>query len=870
MTDEAVASSRSRGDSNMILERDTELGQLGQLLDDLESSGGRVVLVRGEAGIGKSALINRFIAETQDRAHVLLGACDDLLIPQPLGPFWDMARAEPTLKEPLTDGNRARVLEVVLDLLSRSLRPSIMVIEDTHWADEATLDAIKYVGRRIARTNGLLLLTYRDGEVDHDHPLRGVIGDLPTESMVRIQLGGLSLSAVTSIIAGSALDPAQVMAATNGNPFLVTEMVSAGGEGLPSSIEDSVMARTGKLSIGAQEMLKTLSVIPEPIPRSDALRLTGADESRLDECERRGLLEVRDGFVGFRHDLIRRVIESALTGSERLAKHRMVLDTLPEETHPCLLIHCAVEANDTDRLLDLAPRSARYAAAMGSHIQAVEDFRELRPHLDRLAPEALGPLLDEWAREELLVDNVAGAIDLAGAAIEHYRALGDRSAESGALARAAHYAENAGQRDRAEGLARQAVEVLGTDPDGSDLARALEVNAYLQTMAGNVDAVPDLVDRALEAAGPDGDPRIVIRSLNHRGIVANISNYPDGRASLDEAWRRAEAAGQWYEESRALFNQAWAAAEFRDLPIASDYAQRAIVSAARHELPTLESYAEAMYARVLELEGDWTKAEDLATDLLSSMALSQMVALPILGGIAVRRGRDTARSMLTRAWEMAVLAGENQRMAPAAIALAEHAWILGDADVPVADFRRVMNAELDKGFQWSPGSIAFWLWKLGEFSQAPDGIAEPYRLVMEGGSAEAAAIWEAKGIPYERALALMHGDHTAQLEALDVFETLGATAVAAKLRKALRDQGLTVPRGKGRKTRDHAAGLTARQAEVLELLAEGLTNTEAADRLFVSHRTVENHVAAILMKLDVATRDAAVEVARDRGLLTTP
>ncbi len=312
-----------------------------------------------------------------------------------------------------------------------------------------------------------------------------------------------------------------------------------------------------------------------------------------------------------------------------------------------------------------------------------------------------------------------------------------------------------------------------------------------------------------------------------------------------------------------------AAAEFRDLPIASDYIQRSIASAVRHELPMLEAYAEATYARVLELEGEWTKAEDLATNLLSSMALSQMVALPILGGIAARRGKNTARSTLTQAWEMAVVADENQRMAPAAIALSEHAWISGDADVPVSDFRTVMNVELDKGLHWSPGSIAFWLWKLAKLSEAPEGIAEPYRLVMVGRPAEAAAIWQAKGIPYERALALMHGDQTAQLEALEILDTLGATAVAAKLRKALRDQGVSVPRGRGRTTREHGAGLTARQAEVLQLLDEGLSNIEIADRLFVSPRTVEHHVSAVLSKLDSATREEAVETASQQGLLPT-
>jgi len=798
----------------MILERDSEMEQLRQLLADLDSSGGRVVLVRGEAGIGKSALISEFITDSEERAHVLIGACDDLLTPQALGPFWDLAREQSSLARALENGDRAGVLEATLELLSRSLRPSILVI--------------------------------------------------------RIQLRGLSLSAVASIIADTDLDPEEVLSATNGNPFLVTEMASVDVDEVPSSVRDSVMARVRKLSADAHEMLRILSVIPEPIPTETVSRLTGFEESRLVECERRGLLLVRGEFVAFRHELIRRAVEASLTISEGVAFNRKVLEQLPPETDPARLIHHARQANDIGQLVELAPRAARAAAAVESHREAVDHFRQLTPHLDDLDQDVKGTILDDWAREEFLLDNITEAISLSELALLHYRELGDRRGESGALARAAHYAENAGQRDRAEELARQAVEVLGADPDGSDLARALEVNAYLHTMAGDVTVVPDLVERTLEAAGPDGDPRILIRSLNHRGIVANIANYPDGRASLDEASERAEAAGQWYEESRALFNHGWAATEFRDLSIAADYVRRAITSAARHELPTLEKYGEALLARVLEFEGDWARAEDMARELLDSMALSQMVALPVLGAIATRRGQDTARSILTQAWEMAVVAGENQRMAPAAIAFAEHAWISGNVDVPVADFRRIMSAELDKGFQWSPGSIAFWLWKLDELSKVPEGIAEPYRLVIEGRSVEAAVIWEAKGVPYERALALMHGDEAAQIEGLEIFDSLGATAVAAKLRRALRDQGISVPRGKSQSTRDHAAGLTPRQAEVLELLAERLSNNEIADRLFVSLRTVENHVGAVLMKLDVATRDAAVDAARGLGILATP
>jgi len=851
----------------VLLGRDLELELMAGVLGGVQSSGGKVVLVRGEAGIGKSSLVRGFAAGHGDEAHVYVGSCDDLLIPQPLGPFWDIARREPSLGEPLGNGDRPGVLEAILHLLSGSLRPSIMVIEDTHWADEATLDAIKYIGRRIAQTSAMLLLTYRVGEVDYEHPLRGVMADLPPDSVVRVQLGGLSLSAVSTIIGAATLDPEEVLAATNGNPFLVTEMASAGGQALPSSVQESVMARVQKLSPAAREMLQVLSVIPEPVSSQDVMELAGVAAGELSECERRGLLGVEGEIVSFRHELIRRAVEASLTQSERMATNRGVLEVLRPETDPARLVHHAREANDINRLLELAPRAARAAAAVGSHREAAHHFRQLTSFLDRLDPNAKGLVLEEWAREEYLLDNLSEATDLAGMAVSHHREVGDRRAESRTLVQISQLHHHAGQRDRSEQLARDAVEVLGEDPDASDLARALEANATLAMMAGNLTATLELVDRTLEAAGANPDERIVVRSLNSKGTVANIVNYPAGKGSLDEARERAEAAGLWDEESRALVNHAWTAFEWRDLPIAADYTQAAIASSGRHEIPFIERYAMALYARILELNGEWSEAEDLARDQLDRAAISHMAALPVVGALEARTGRKAARNTLIEAWEMAEVANEFQRLAPAAMAVAEHSWISGSAVIPVAEIVRVMEAGLLIGFEWSPGSIALWLWRVGELSQVPENIAEPYRLVMEGKAVEAATIWAAKGVPYERALALMHGDDAARLEALAMFETLGATAVAAKLRQALRSDGVSVPRGKGQKTTRHAAGLTARQAEVLQLLDEGLSNIEIADRLFVSPRTVEHHVSAVLSKLDSSTREEAVETASEQGLL---
>jgi predicted ATPase len=238
----------------MLLEREKELGSLVDLLAGVGSAGGKVVLVRGEAGIGKSILVREFVAAHAEEAHVLFGFCDDLLTPQPLGPFWDIAREEPSLGELLEEGDCRSVMEFLLDLLSRSLRPTVLVVEDTHWADEATLDVIRYLGRRIARTNGLLVLTYRDGEVDYDHPLRQVIGELAPQNLVRIHLGGLSAEGVALMVEDTGLDSDQVLSLTDGNPLFVTEVAVSGVEGVPSSVQDSVLARAAKLSLKARQI----------------------------------------------------------------------------------------------------------------------------------------------------------------------------------------------------------------------------------------------------------------------------------------------------------------------------------------------------------------------------------------------------------------------------------------------------------------------------------------------------------------------------------------------------------------------------------------------------------------------------------------
>jgi ATP/maltotriose-dependent transcriptional regulator MalT len=858
--------------SRMVLEREGELGVLAGLFEGIGSSGGRTVLIRGEAGIGKTALVREFIDHCTDSAHVLVGACDDLLTARPLGPFWDMARDEPDLLVALEAHDRSSVMRTVLDLVSRSLRPTIMLIEDTQWADEATFDVVSVLGRRIGDTKGLLVLTYRDGEVDFDHPLRSVMGGLPSDCVVRVRLTGLSMEGVSSLVAGSGLDPEQVFSATDGNPFLAIEMASGGAEVVPASVQDSVMARVGKMSPDAQEMLKLLSVIPERMTSAETRRITGQSDERLGECERWDFVVTERGSVRFRHELIRRAVEASLTGPQRAAANRRVLESLPPGTDPARLVHHARLANDVDRLIEFAPLAAQTALAVESHQEAANHFQSLDPYLDRFESLERASILEAWARSEYLLEKPSEAFDKLTRALDVYRAVGDEIAQARCLTFAARLTELARRPDEADRCLREAIRILERLDRSEELASTVGQQAWLFMMRGQDVRAADVADRAIRLATETGNEVALIYALNTKGVVTYRQGDVSGFAMLEEAWRRARDTRNADEESRALHNMTNVALRQRNLELARRSAERLVETAAKYKLLGLELTAKADFVYVLVREGDWDAAEGLASEVLEASPEGQSFVTSytyrLLGIIESRRGRRQAKDNLERAWSLAATSRQLLYMIYDAVSLTEHMWITDEVDTDrTAYFSTLLDDVIQLGNTWDTGELALWLWKLDELAEIPEGIAEPYRLVMRGDPNAAAEIWEKLGYPYERAIALSHGDTTSQLEALDILETLGATAVADKLRQALRDQGVSVPR-KRQVTRGPRTGLTARQSEVLSLLTEGLSNVDIADRLFLSPRTVEHHVAAVMSKLNASSRDEAVEKATEQGLLT--
>lgn len=852
----------------MLFERDSEIETLNRAVGDLDSLGGRVILVRGEPGIGKTALIGQFISDIGDRAHVLLGTCDDLLTPQPLGPIWDIARQETSVARSLSDGDRRAVMEVLLDLLSRALRPTLLVLEDTQWAGEATLDIIKFLARRIARTNGLLILTYRDSEVDASHPLRQVIGTLPPRSLIRMRLNRLSTEATAAIIGDRPFDLATVHSLTNGNPLFVTEVVSSGIEAAPTSVQDSVLARALKVSEGARQILDLVSVVPGEADMSLISEILDVADSQLDECVRQGLLRVHYDTVAFPHELQRRALESSLSSTDRRRLNALVLEKISANADPSLLAHHAREAGDIQSIIAHAPKAARAASASKSTRESVAHFRVLEPYLGQMPISEQADILGDWALEEYYLDD-ASSLRLVDRAIEIRRSVGEDQALARTLTFAARIMRS--HLKNADALAYVADAVRILEPYGAtgDLAQALSIRALINWLSyEDIPMALLLAKQATAVAVESADEIATLIALEIEGAIMYSGGDQRGMSLVEEGLRLAQRGRYAHEEVRALLNLASMSGDDRNIGRAMDFIRRAHDTAIRNEMPALEANARSMHSEYLLWTGAWLEAENAASESVDSSAESATLSWRVLATLQTRRGRSTARSALTRMWSLAQTAQQLTVMDPAAAVLAEHMWLTDQDDTKwKSDLRTVLAMGLQAGKPWPSGAFAFWMWKLGLLDAVPEGTADFYGWIISGDYDKSAQFWRKRAIPYEEGLALMHGSENERIEAVRIFEQLGATATATKVRRILQKQGVAVSRGTSRSTRDHVAGLTGRQAEVLQLLAESLTNAEIADRLFVSHRTVENHVSAILMKLDVPTRGAAVDTARKLGIL---
>src|ERR1700760_3675340 len=376
-----------------IVERDTELSALAAAVGSAAGGGGSVVLISGEAGIGKSSLVEAVRSQLPAEGRMLVGYCDDLDTPRTLGPFRDLVGSVGTeLSQAVTDGSdRDRLLAALRAELDWAGHPTVLVIEDVHWADDATLDALRYLARRMADLPAVLVLTYRDDELHREHPLHGLLGLVSRLDQVRrLPLARLSPEAVRRLSASSAVDATGLYALTAGNPFFVHELlVSANGDQVPPSIADAVLARVRPLDPGTQDVLEQLAVVPAALDRRLAGALAGPRATAaLAVAEQRGLLTVSAQRISFHHELTRRAIEGAIPAARRITLNQRVLDRLSQQPDPDVsqLVHYAAQAGDEEAIVTYGPAAARGAVGAGAHREAVAHFRLVLEHVDRFSP----------------------------------------------------------------------------------------------------------------------------------------------------------------------------------------------------------------------------------------------------------------------------------------------------------------------------------------------------------------------------------------------------------------------------------------------------------------------------------------------------
>lgn len=865
-----------------LLERELYLAQLATQLQRAARGAGRTVLVSGEAGIGKTTLVEGFTQRQRDSAQTLWGACEALFTPRPLGPLHDIAHAtQGELHASLERGaDRPALFAALLEELRQSPRPTIVVFEDVHWADEATLDLIKFLGRRIHQTAALFILTYRDDEVGRDHPLRYVLGDLPARAVARISLPPLSAAGVAALASAAHRPAEQLYAVTGGNPFFVTEVLASVAPGVPVTVRDAVLARVARLPEATRRVVELVSVAPARIEYALITAILGAAavEAALDPALSAIILHQEDDAIAFRHELARQAIEEALTPLERRALHARVLGALlarddkdGEQVHVARLVHHAEHAGDRERVLRFAPDAAREAAAHGAHREAAAHYATALRYGDDLPTEQRAKLLEGLAYQCYLTGQGERAVQAREAALDIWRRL-ERTEKVGHnlrwLSRLSWFLNRAADAER---YAEEAVRLLEQLPPGSELAMAYSNRAQLSMLAQDTADTLRWGSRAVALAERIGDTDTLTHALNNIGTALLSAQDERGWMHLERSLRLALDHGFEEHVARAYTNLACQAVEWRDYGRAMRYLDAGIDYCTEHDLDSWRVYMLGWRARARLDQGDWTAADEDAIAVLSTsraLPASRIPALIVLGRVRSRRGDPGAGEVLDEARERALATGELQRIGPATAARAEAAWLRRNLAACVAEARPGFERALSHEDPWMVGELAFWMWRGGAIEEPPASAAEPFALQMRRDWKSAADAWERLGCPYERALALADGDELAQRRALAIFEGLGARPAAEWVRRCLHEQGIHgIARGPRPATRANPHGLTNRQLEIWRLLAEGLRNAEIAARLSTSAKTVDHHVSAVLGKLGVRSRVEAIALAHQIGIV---
>jgi|GEM_PF-94931 len=795
------------GGAGPLLEREPELAALATALDGLQRRGeGTVVCVSGPPGLGKTTLVARAVADAGDELVVLAAACEDLMTPRALGPFRDMVLPDgrPLVEDDEVSSDLSAVLRRLHDLVARD-GPVVVVVEDLHWADDATVDLLRMLVRRGPGLPAVLLMTYRDEDIGVDHPMRRLLGSLRAPAR-HLALRPLSAIAVGRLTDGTGLTGAEVHAVTGGNPFFVSEIVANPDQAVPTSVRDSVLSRLGTCSAPARDAVQVLSVVPGHAERWLAEALVDVPAA-LGEAERRQLIGSDAAGVWFRHELARRAIEEDLTAAERTAHHRAAAEVLAARSaDPARVLHHAALGALPDLVREQALLAAGQAVAAGAHRQAAAHLERLLSFRDQLPADTVAGALTDRAHSLYLLNRFAESQRLAVESVAMWESIGDPAqlaralvglARTGLWAVGPRFAEQAAQR--AVAAAERAATAGSEDSDASTTVLLAQAHAELARARGNLATVGPVSEpspgalehaaRAVELAREVGRADLVAHALTYRGTERLSNGDPGGRDDLDEAVRLAAGDPRVEYVTRGCVNASGAAYRSGEPELALDYVRTGLAGCADGEFFAGEYRLHLTRATIQLSTGSWAEAEAGLRELVDrpgEPGLMRPMAVSLLARLLARRGDDQARSLLARAVADVAGSDEPHLVGPVAAAAAELHWLHGSGQLPVF-VRDAYDLARRRRHLVSQAELATYALRCDQAlprgdGPDPDVPPGPWGPALAGDHQRAADGWRALHERYEQAVETWAAGE--RDTAAELLTRLGAAATLDRLQRS--------------------------------------------------------------------------------------
>jgi DNA-binding CsgD family transcriptional regulator/tetratricopeptide (TPR) repeat protein len=950
---------RGRTVSPVFVGREEELGALAESLDEARKGQATAVLLGGEAGVGKTRLVQRFAERCADGgAHVLFGGCVELsteglayapftaalrqlvreqgpaavaaLLPE--GAERDLARLLPEFGEPSGDGEtdtgRARLFEQFLTLLERlaDTRPTILVIEDIHWADRSSRDLIAFLSRNLHAPQVLIVMTYRSDDLHRQHPLRPVLAELGRVSGVhRLDLPRLSRDEVAEQMTGILGEVPEyakvekVYERSEGIPLFVEAMLEGGADcSFPESMQDLILNSVERLPEETQRVLRVAAAGGIRVSHALLAAVSGLSDVELETALRPAIagnvLQIADSraYV-FRHSLIREAVHDELLPGEHQRLHARFAEEISKDRQLVPPGRAAVEL------------AHHWYGARDDHWALISAWEAAQKSFKAFAYTEAVPLLE---RVLMLWDRVPDAARLIEA---------DHTA---VLERASEAANAGGDVDKGMKFVKAALSELDATREPARVAQLIVRRAAFKSSKGHQGVIEDLWE-ALRLV-PEN-------SLDHAEVVTPLSRHLMLRGEIAEASQliadallQVRQLGDRCLEGDLLMNLALGHSLGGELESAivineqaleigrQERSGRLITRAIGNNIDALSDMGredEALrmsvdgwevakkygrlrgsglfiknnWAEALESLGRWDEAIEMVDGALGhgpalrtrhallrvradiAMARGELQLVEgILTEIGVLKGRpeDFVQDVISNArlrigWHL--LRGEPG----AALGVAEHvlahprqsskamlSWRLLSLLRTVCDAAEAAEPARTAAVREHAAGVAAELSLIGP-------VAEAYRLSYSGDFDAAAAAWERLKRPHNQAKALLRAAGAAARDG-DRDGAAARLRVALPLAQALRAtpliddiEALSRRVGGGQPAQEPSELLTPRELEVLRLVTQGRTNRDIAAELFISAKTVSVHVSNILAKLGVTTRGEAAAAAHRLSLLSS-